>query len=88
MKSILLTVTLALVLAPAVADAAKTIMNLKDVPVSVKSDGTSFTIQEVRAIIIEGCLARRWSPVMDGEEMIRATINVRNKHVAEIIIPF
>jgi len=87
-KSILQPFMLALVLAPVVVDAAKPIMNLRDVPVTVKADGTSFTAQEVRAIIIEGCLARHWSPVLDGDGIIRATINVRDKHFAEIEIPF
>ena len=90
MKSTLLifVVVLGLVIAPTVSDAAKPIMNLKDVSISVKGDGTSLTIQEVQAAIINGCRARRWSPGLDGEGMIRATINVRSKHFAEIEIPF
>lgn len=88
MKNMLLAFMLILFLAPAVADAAKPIMNLRDVPVSVRADGSSYTDQEVQAVIIKGCLARGWQPVLDGQGQIHAMINVRSKHFAEIEIPF
>jgi len=87
MKSVLRILMLVLVLAPAVVDAAKP-MNLKNESFSVKVDGTSFTPQEVQAIIIESCFARGWSPLLGGEGMIHATINVGDKHFAEVEIPY
>ncbi len=88
MKSILLAFALIAVMTPMSVDAAKPILNMIDVPVPIRSDGSSYAPEEVRAIIIEGCLARRWSAVVDGDGTIRATLNVRNKHFAEAEIPY
>jgi len=87
MKSVLRILMLVLVMAPAVVGADKPILNLEDVPISMKADGTSLTVQEVRAAIIRGCVANGWAPLVDGEGVIRATLNVRNKHFAEVEIP-
>ena len=62
MKPALLTFALFLFLAPAAADAAKPIMNMIGVPVPIKVDGPSYLDEELRAIIIAGCLARITEP--------------------------
>jgi hypothetical protein len=77
-----------LLLAPLTGFAAKPIGNLVDVPVPVRVDGSAFSAEDVQAAIISGCLARGWAPVLDSDGLIRATINVRAKHFAEIEIPF
>jgi len=86
MKSVLRILMLVLVLAPAVVDAREPIVNLEDVPISMKADGTSFTLQEARAAIIRGCVAGGWAPFVDSEGVIHASLNVRDKHFAEVDI--
>ena len=87
MKSMLRILMLVLVLAPAVVDAGREfIVNLDDVPISMKADGTSFTVQEARAGIIRGCVAGGWAPFVDSEGVIHASLNVRDKHFAEVDI--
>ena len=88
MKSVLRILMLVLVWAPAVVDASDPILNMEDVPISLKADGTSFTDQEVRAAIIEGCMAKGWLPIVDNEGAIRATILVRQTHFAEVEITY
>ena len=85
MKSILRSFMLIFVLVPAVGVGAS-ILNVEDAPISLKADGTSFTDQEIRNAIIEGCIAKRWSPVVDDDGVIRATILVRQEHFAEVEI--
>ena len=86
MKSVLRILMLVLVLAPAVVDARGPVLNLEDVPISMKADGTSFTVQEARAAIIRGCVAGGWAPFVDSEGVIHASLNVRDKHFAEVDI--
>ena len=86
MNSVLRILMLVLVLAPAVVDAREPILNLEDVPISMKADGTSFTVQEARAGIIRGCVAGGWAPFVDSEGVIHASLNVRDKHFAEVEI--
>ena len=88
MKSILLAFALFAVMTPTSAGAVKPILNMIDVPVPIRPDGSSIEPEEVQAIIIEACLARRWLAVVGGDGMIRATLNVRNKHFAEVEIPY
>lgn len=78
---------LALIFVPAIA-APKPITNMIDVPVPVKVDSSSYTAEEVRAAIIEGCLASEWVAVVDDEGQVRATLNIKNKHFAEVEIPY
>jgi hypothetical protein len=85
MQSILRTIMLIFCLVPVVGDGAS-ILNIEDAPISLKTDGTSFTDQEIRNAIIEGCIAKGWSPVVDDEGAIRATILVRQEHFAEVEI--
>ena len=88
MKNALFAFLFVLMIAPAVAGAAKRIQNMVDVPVPIRVDGTSFAIEEVQAVIIEGCYARGWSATVIGDGMIRAEITVRERHHAEVDIPF
>jgi len=79
---------LALVLAPVLATASSPIKNLEGVPISLKADGSPFADQEVRAAIIEGCIAKRWLPEVNDDGAIRATILVRQQHFAEVEITY
>ena len=88
MRPALLTLTTLLFLVPAGADAAKPIMNMVDVAVPTRSDGSTYTAEEVQAVIIQGCHARGWSAVVDDAGLIRASITVRGRHFAEVEIPY
>ena len=88
MKNAFIAIATILLFMPFQADAAKPILNMVDVPIPIRSDGSTYQPEEVRAIIIEGCLARRWSAVIDGTGIVRATLNVKNKHFAEIEIRY
>lgn len=81
-------IALAVALVPAAVGAGSPIKNLVDVPISLKADGTSFTDQEVRTAIIEGCIAKRWSPTVNDDGTIRAAILVRQTHFAEVEISY
>lgn len=63
------------------------IENIVDRPVPVNVDGSARALEEVKAAIIEGCQAKRWSAVMDGGARIKCSILVRGRHYAEVIIP-
>ena len=45
-------------------------------------------MNDVRRAIIAGCKIKRWTPIQEGNNKIRASIWVRDKHYAEVIIPF
>ena len=64
------------------------IENIVDRPVPVNVDGSARALEEVKAAIIEGCQAKRWSAVMDGGARIKCSILVRGRHYAEVIIPY
>ncbi len=87
MKSVLRIVLLALVMVPAIVGAASPIKNLINVPISLKADGTPFTDQEISAAIIKGCIAKGWSPLVNDQGTIRATISPR-VHFAEVEITY
>jgi len=88
MRLFVTTALVALFLTPAVGCAAKPILNLHDVAIPAKVDGSSHTVEAVQAAIIRGCTERTWVPVVEGEGTIHASIAVRGKHFAEIDIPF
>jgi hypothetical protein len=85
MKSILRSFLLIFVLIPAVGIGAS-ILNIEDEPISLKTDGTSFTDQEVRIAIIDGCIAKGWSAILDEEGAIHAKILVRKRYAVEVEI--
>jgi len=86
MKRILFTLALAVLVSPAISDAASPVN--KDVSISVRSDGTQFPVEEIQAVILESCLSRDWTPRLEGDGSITATIDVRGKHSATVRIPF
>ena len=88
MRTITLVFILAAIFLPATSAADKRINNMIDIPISAMIDGSAHSLDDVQAAIIKGCKARKWMPVLDREGLIRAKINVRNKHFAEIRIPF
>jgi hypothetical protein len=64
------------------------IQNIVDRPVPANVDGSARALDEVRAAIIKGCEAKKWSAVMDGEARTKCSILVRGRHYAEVIIPY
>ena len=68
--------------------AAKPIENIVDHAVPAKLDGSARAPEEVRDAIVNGCRAKGWNPVMDGESQIKCSITVRGKHYVEVDIPF
>lgn len=68
--------------------AGKPIMNIHDRAVPVNVDGSGRTIDEVRAAVIEGCKLKGWTPVMNGENEIKCSIDVRGRHYAEVLIAY
>jgi hypothetical protein len=79
---------LSLFLLPAPLIAAIPIENLVDLPVPIRPDGSLYTLDEVRAGIIRGSQTRLWSAEIAEENVIRAKLNVKNKHFAVVEIPF
>jgi hypothetical protein len=71
-----------------IAEGAKRIENLIDVPVPTSLDGTYPSLDEVKRAIISGCKIKGWSPELIDQNKFKATIWVRDKHFAEIEIPF
>ena len=88
MKALGLALLLALTISPLSTEAADPINNLENVVVPFKIDGKPLNLEEVRAGIIAGCLVRNWTPIVEEEGVIRASLNHRNKHFAEVRIPF
>lgn len=88
MKALFRICAFSLVLLSLSAGAASPINDLLDLPVPVKPDGSPPTEDEVRTMIVEGILARRWTPVVDDAGNIRASILVRGRHFAEVEIPY
>ena len=71
-----------------IAEAAKPIGNLIDVPVPTSLDGTYPSLDEVKRAIISGCKIKGWSPELIDQNKFKASIWVRDKHFAEIEIRF
>jgi len=69
--------------------AAEPIQNLVDVPVPVNLDGSTPKLEEVKKVIISGCRARGWTPVLgQSGNIITASLSVRSKHFAEVDISY
>ncbi|MCH1925993.1 hypothetical protein L9G74_13190 [Shewanella sp. C32] len=77
-----------LLLTSGLAMAATPIEDLNNVAVPTKIDGTVLTFEEVRNAIVRGCKDRGWKPELVSEGVIKASILVRNRHQAEVRIPF
>ena len=80
--------SLVIALVPTLVLAAQPILNLKDVAVPVRPDGTAYTIDEVQAAIIGGCRVKGWTPKIEEPGRITASILVRNRHYAEVSITY
>jgi len=68
--------------------AAKPIENLIDVPVPVKLDGSTSTLEDVKNAIIAGCKRKGWKPVLGEGNKLTCSILVRTRHFAEVEIPY
>lgn len=82
-----LVVVLSLML-PTVVCATQPILNLTDVKVPAKIDGSAYSVDEVRAAIIAGCRIKGWTPQIAGPSTVSANILVKGKHYAEIEIHY
>ena len=83
-----ITLVCTLVLVPMPLLAASPIKNMIDVPVPIRPDGSRYTLEEVKAGIIRGSQTRLWSVETAADTVIRAKLNVKNKHFAVVEIPF
>ena len=83
----LLTIILCL-LVPLQVQAGHPIKDLLDVRVPVKLDGSAYSVEEVRRAIIAGAQRRGWTPRLEGDSKIIASILVRSRHYAEVEIAF
>lgn len=88
MKKVLIALFVILALPASEVAASKTINNLENITIPVRTDGSPFSLQEVQAVIIDGCAARGWAATLIEDGLISADITVRGKHYARIEIPF
>lgn len=66
---------------------AAEVLNLTDVAVPVKVDGSPHSAKEVQTAILNACRARGWTPRLEGSTVV-ASILVRGKHYAEVAITY
>lgn len=88
LKGVLISIVLIVAIAPTIGDAARPIVNVTNEPIPAKADGTSFSSQEIQSIILNSCNERDWSPEFIEDGIVRATLNVRNRHYAIVEISF
>lgn len=88
MKLVKMMFAAVLLMASGLAMAGNPIEDLNNVAVPSKIDGTVLTFEEVRAAIVRGCKDRGWKPELASDGVIKASILVRNRHYAEVKIPF
>ena len=88
MKSYRAFFLLFLLLIASVLHADEPIENLIDIAVGVNLDGSNPSLDDVSRAIIAGCRIKGWTPVLDGDNKILASILVRGRHYAEVEIPF
>ena len=69
------------------AEAAR-IINLENLVIPGRTDGSSFSLEEVRALIMNGCVRRQWKPEYEGGSVITCSILVRGRHFVKVEIPF
>ena len=69
------------------AEAAR-VENLEGLAVPERSDGTRFTPDEVRTLIMNGCTERQWKPEYEGGSSVICSILVRGRHWVKVEIPF
>ena len=67
---------------------ADTIIDLLNVPVPAKLDGSAYSVEEVQRAIIGGSQKRGWTARVESDGKIIARILVRSRHYAEVEITF
>ena len=87
MKNILATAFFVISMIVAPAEAAP-INKLENLAIPTRADGTRFTLDEVRALIMQGCTRRDWKPEFEGNSRITCSILVRGRHYVKVDIPF
>lgn len=85
-RAVLLSVVLAVL--PSLSFAAEPVLNLNDVLLPARLDGSAYALEDVRKAILLGCQRRGWTPVDNGPNALRASITIRSKHYAEVDIPY
>ena len=73
MRKALIAISLLAAIAFSPAEAAR-VENLENLPVPERTDGTGFTLDEVQALIIQGCARRQWKPEVEGDSVMAATL--------------
>ncbi len=87
MKRVVLLLLLIASIAFVRAEAAR-IINLENLVIPERTDGSGFSLEEVRALIMNGCTRRQWKPEYEGGSVITCSILVRGRHFVKVEIPF
>jgi hypothetical protein len=87
MKKVVFLIVLIASIAFVRAEAAR-IVNLENLAIPERTDGTGFTLEEVRALIMNGCTRRDWKAAQEGDAVITCSILVRGRHFVKVEIPF
>lgn len=87
MKNLLTTALLVAAIAGSSAEAAR-LENLENLALPERTDGSGFTLDEVQALIMQGCAQRQWTPEFEGDAVITCAILVRGRHYVQVEIPF
>ena len=81
-------VIVALAMLPSVLLAGQPVQDIETQPVGVKVDGSAFSSDEVKGAIVQACHGRGWTPRLEANDTVIASILVRGRHFAEVEIPF
>lgn len=87
MKNLLIAALLLAGMAVSSAHAAR-LENLENLAVPERTDGSRFTLDEVQALIMQGCAQRLWTPEVEGDSAVTCSILVRGRHYVKVAIPF
>ena len=87
MKRVIFLILLIASIAFVRAEAAR-VENLEGLAIPSRTDGTPFSLEEVRTLIMKGCAEREWKPEYEGESVITCSILVRGRHFVKVEIPF
>ena len=87
MKRVVFLVLLIASIAFVRAEAAR-IVNLENLAIPDRTDGTGFSLDEVRTLIMNGCTKRQWQPEYEGDSVVTCSILVRGRHFVEVEILF
>ncbi len=81
-------VIVALAMLPSVLLAGQPVQDIEAQSVGVKVDGSAFSTDEVKGAIVQACHGRGWTPRLEANDTVVASILVRGRHFAEVEIPF